>query len=113
MKPSPPDTRANQSSASPGHDEAAGRPGSAPSGQLATAISPAIGPLPAIYIAPPGQPGPAGLAWDAAVLLLRHFTRHQEAPMSEQSIAPDPQSVRHAQVALGAPARAGGEKAGA
>jgi hypothetical protein len=43
------------------------------------AVSPALGPLPAIYVPPPGQPGPAGLlgraAARAARLGLRWATR--------------------------------------
>ena len=36
------------------------------------AISPAIGPLPPIYVPPPpGQPGPAGLLWHAAARAAR------------------------------------------
>jgi hypothetical protein len=45
------------------------------------AISPALGPLPAIYVLPPGQPGPVGPPGRAAArvarLLLRWATRQQ------------------------------------
>jgi len=34
-------------------------------------ISPGTGPLPPIYLPPPGQPGPAGLLWHAAVRAVR------------------------------------------
>jgi hypothetical protein len=45
------------------------------------AVSPDEGPLPAIYVPPPGQPGPAGLLGRAAArvarLVLRWATRQQ------------------------------------
>jgi hypothetical protein len=45
------------------------------------AVSPAFGPLPPIYVPPPGLPGPAGLLWPAAVwaarLALRWAARQQ------------------------------------
>jgi hypothetical protein len=34
-------------------------------------ISPAIGPLPPVYLPPQGQPGPAGLLWQATVQAVR------------------------------------------
>jgi hypothetical protein len=39
------------------------------------AISPAVGPLPAIYVPPPGQSGPAGLLGRAAARTARRALR--------------------------------------
>jgi hypothetical protein len=51
------------------------------------ALSPAAGPLPPIYLPPPGQPGPAGLLWHAAIRAVRraaqwavrHLSQHDQA----------------------------------
>jgi hypothetical protein len=44
------------------------------------AVSPAIGPLPRVYVPPPGQPGPVGLFWHAAVRAARSAVRCATRP---------------------------------
>ena len=51
------------------------------------AISPGAGPLPPIYLPPPGQPGPAGLLWRVTIRAVRraggwavrHLSQHDPA----------------------------------
>jgi hypothetical protein len=45
------------------------------------AVSPAIGPLPRVYVPPPGQPGPVGLLWHAAARAARLAARRATRPL--------------------------------
>jgi hypothetical protein len=43
------------------------------------AVSPGFGPLPPVYLPPPGQPDPAGLLWRAMVRAARRAARRRTA----------------------------------
>ena len=57
------------------------------------AVSPAVGPLPAIYVPPPGQPGPAGLLGRAAARVARLVLAVGHPPAEEERCPTSPLTV--------------------